>query len=404
MGMLCTTLSLMLSCSGCKSGKIPETEIIKKTADSTQKPSGVHGEKQSSQTVISDNTLINYQNLNSGQKIKNNIQTIKDYCRSLYGNLSDSEFYYGENREGKNQFEYGEHDHQYALRVFANNPSEDNLPFYSFGLLSEKGHVNYNKMFLFDQTNGNISKIIDIDKYNPYLKKNDKKIEREYYFDWEQMSKYPIKNPSDRINHHHKIVKYWTGHTFRYLPESNTYVMTFYKNGMTESNEVIDIFTTHYILDSTETTIFKIPELRQESGSVTMSKDKKYLVIEFRNPELEGHGGGRLMDDGLLIYDIQAKKEIYKYTLSEQDYNDGKSWQGGGFDNDTYLVMSSSTLPYSDTLCCEYIFFDLKNKIKYSKTFTKKEFDPLFSTKQSLIKYKSTAHLMEFFTFKQEKF
>lgn len=36
--LLCTTLSLMLSCSGCKSGKIPETEIIKITADSTQKP------------------------------------------------------------------------------------------------------------------------------------------------------------------------------------------------------------------------------------------------------------------------------------------------------------------------------------------------------------------------------
>ena len=35
--LLGMTLSLMLSCSGCKSGKIPETEIIKITADSTQK-------------------------------------------------------------------------------------------------------------------------------------------------------------------------------------------------------------------------------------------------------------------------------------------------------------------------------------------------------------------------------
>jgi hypothetical protein len=213
----------------------------------------------------------------------------------------------------------------------------------------------YNKKILFfEPKSGKISKVIDLKKQNPYSKSKEPRLDEKLKYTSEYMDHIPPVDEKGRKLEINKFISHdyggWRG---------DYIVWCFRKLALAEKKGVIDEWNTFMVFDSLGNTLmnheFNEPTIRFE-----INGDGSYFLNEFA---IEGWER-----NGFIIYDIQKRKEVYKYI--DRIWDSNREVNGVGFvhsNND--FVKADLTLPKNDSIVKEKIIIDLKKSIEYRRIF-----------------------------------
>jgi hypothetical protein len=318
---------------------------------------------------------------------------------------------------------------QFTVKIQKNdlaNIETESDPFQPIALINRvNGNQGRNeKIVLFDPRTGKIKKILDLKKIGPYTKAKLPLLDEIDEYNAERIGVQRKKDGKADLS----LIKRYLTRDWVQIDDDGYVLLTFHKLGLTGSKKafvpkikiysdgmltsmpgsrIVDSWITCILYNPDGNEIFNTGDLNIPSGGADLSKDRKYLIINFIGAEDMNALGNRWDGDGFLVYDLMTKKEIYKYSLPLDDkerFMGGATYDINENDEPTGLIVANFTLPDTKEGYGEQWVMDMKTRVKYSFRFNGAQYYDLSVNWGT--KYKSFKNIIQnnLFEYKIEKF
>ena len=218
--------------------------------------------------------------------------------------------------------------------------------------------------------NGNLIYSFDIDKNNPYTRGKYPNIEHEFYYEAEVGFAPKEKRQQAEVNN--RAAHYWTNIGVYETQGKCGYISVAYTlTGLNKNGAQLFEKTTLVVLDVKGNTIFELKNSPFVPWSILITKDKKYTVLNVGGSQNINDMSDKLSEDAVIFFDNTTKNEIYREYSAKNMRGFGGSIEVDKLicDENIDLELEHSDTTYADTK----VIYDINNRVRYSKKFTKKE-------------------------------
>lgn len=255
--------------------------------------------------------------------------------------------------------------------------------------LTNKNNRYDKKIVYFNSREGKISKVLDLQKLNPYTKAKTPGLDENMRYIGAEMNHISV---IDDQGQRQKIEKYVSidggGWNEEYL------IWCFRKYALNNKNKVIDEWNTFLITNSIGIILMK-REYNLHSFRFELNEDASYFII---HEEVEGWD-----KEGFIITDVKSKEIEYQFKLEDRG---NIRFEGARFSDNQHIVSASISSPNNNnsdnTFYQEKMIIDLEKRIEYKYSFTKEEWTEVVQNWEE--KYKTYELLLNYFDFSQRSF
>jgi hypothetical protein len=167
---------------------------------------------------------------------------------------------------------------------------------------------------------------------------------------------------------------------------------------LTANNQIVNRWSTFILVDSTGKTIFRLDNQNISAFQHYLSRNQKYYAISFGKEVDMNAMGKKVMEDGLIVYNIQTGEIVYKYIHPKT--KEETSWEGAHFEEN--MLVATITHPSDKKYMQDKILIDLYERQVYSKLFTRDEYKLLRNEWKT--KYKTWKNTINYFDYKVSTF
>jgi len=255
--------------------------------------------------------------------------------------------------------------------------------------LTNKNNRYDKKIVYFNSRDGKITKVLDLQKLNPYTKAKNPGLDENMRYLGE-MNHIPVTDDQGKRREIEKFISWDMGRW-----ENNHILWCFRKYALTNKEQVIDEWNTFLITDSIGN-IIMLKEYNLHSIRYKLNEDASYLIIDVAVEGWEAKG--------FIITDVKKNKIEYNFKM---DNNDVRHLNGAIFsDNNKSIIIASIPFPNNHddnvTFYEEKIIVNMEKRIEYRYSFTKAEWTEVVQNREH--KYKNYEILLNYFDFTQRSF
>ncbi len=259
----------------------------------------------------------------------------------------------------------------------------------AFELTNKKNRYD-KKIVYFNSREGKITKVLDLQKLNPYTKAKTPGLDENMRYIGAEMGHIPVIDDQGKRRQIERYISWDQG-----LWENNHILWCFRKYALTNKKQVIDEWNTFLVTDSIGN-IIMLKEYNVHSIRYRLNEDASYLIID---EAVEGWE-----DEGFIITDVKRNKIEYYFKMDE---NDIRHLNAAIFSSNNKNIIVAS-IPFHNnhdddaTFYQEKIIVNMEKRVEYRYSFTKTEWAEIGENWKE--KYKAHELLLNYFDFSQRSF